>query len=64
MVADAKSRKNRGIVASLALREWNMVGTLNEFGVQLEVHDERVYLGAQIATPKILSEKLESQKYD
>ncbi|XP_028101445.1 uncharacterized protein LOC114300784, partial [Camellia sinensis] len=49
VVADALNCKNRGIVASLSLREWSMVGTLNEFG---------------IATPKILSEILESQRYD
>ncbi|XP_028120777.1 uncharacterized protein LOC114318118 [Camellia sinensis] len=64
VVADALSRKNRGIVASLALREWSMVGTLNEFGVQMEAQDEKAYLGAQIVTPKLLSEILESQKYD
>ncbi|KAL7197289.1 hypothetical protein ACSBR2_019884 [Camellia fascicularis] len=64
MVADALSRKNREIVVSLALKEWNMVGTLNKFGVQMEVQDEKAYLGAQITTPKILSEILESQKYN
>ena len=32
VVANALSRKNRGMVASLALREWSMVKTLNEFG--------------------------------
>ena len=64
VVAEALSRKNREIVTSLALREWNMVGTLNEFGVQMGVQEEKAYLGAQTATPKILSEILESQKYD
>ncbi|XP_028101113.1 uncharacterized protein LOC114300439 [Camellia sinensis] len=64
VVADALSCKNRGIVSSLALGEWNMVGTLNEFGVQMEVQDEKAYLGALIAMSKILSEILESQKYD
>ncbi|XP_028107073.1 uncharacterized protein LOC114306104 [Camellia sinensis] len=41
-----------------------MVGTLNEFEVQMRVQDEKAYLGTQIAMPKILSEILESQKYD
>ncbi|XP_028113476.1 uncharacterized protein LOC114311533 [Camellia sinensis] len=41
-----------------------MVGTINEFGVQMEVQDEKAYLGARIATLKILSKILESQKYD
>ncbi|XP_028072755.1 uncharacterized protein LOC114274969 [Camellia sinensis] len=41
-----------------------MVGTLNEFEVQMGVQEEKAYLGAQNVTPKILSEILESQKYD
>ncbi|KAF5932395.1 hypothetical protein HYC85_028566 [Camellia sinensis] len=64
VVADALSCKNQGIIVSLALKEWNMVGTLNEFGVQMKAYDEKVYLGAQIAMPKLLNEVIESQKYD
>ena len=31
VVADALSRKNRGFVASLAMREWKMMETIREF---------------------------------
>ena len=64
VVADALSCKNRGIITSLALKEWYMVGTLYEFGVQMKAQDEKVYLGAQITTPKLLNDEIESQKYN
>ena len=35
VVADALSRKPISSVVSIAIREWEMLGTLNEFDLQL-----------------------------
>ena len=34
MVADALSRKSRGAFASIASREWRMLETMGQFGLQ------------------------------
>ena len=34
MVADALSRKSRGALASIASREWRMLETVGQFGLQ------------------------------
>ena len=36
VVADALSRKTRGTLAGLAVREWEMMGSLHEFGLELQ----------------------------
>ena len=34
VVADALSRKSRGVLASIASREWKMLETIGQFGLQ------------------------------
>ena len=33
-MADALSRRSRGALASIASREWRMLGTMGQFGLQ------------------------------
>ena len=44
VVADALSRKSRGALASIASREWRMLETVGQFGLQLQRADSG-YLG-------------------
>ena len=54
VVADALSRKSRGTLASVASREWRMLETVGQFGLQ---YSERAQgtLGSLVATPSLLS---------
>ena len=59
VVVDALSRKSRGVLASVASREWLMLETVGQFGLQ---HSERTQgvLGSLVATSSLLSRVIES----
>ena len=60
MVADALSRKLRGVLASVASLEWLMLETVGQFGLQYSERTQGV-LGSLVATPSLLSKLIESQ---
>ena len=60
VVADALSRKSRGALASIASREWQMLETVGEFGLQYSEQAQGT-LGSLVATPSLLSRVIESQ---
>ena len=59
MVADALNQKSRGALASIASREWRMLETVRQFGLQ---YSEQAHgtLGSLVATPSLLSRVIES----
>ena len=63
MVADALSRKSRGALASIASREWRMLETVGQFGLQYSEQAQGT-LGSLVATPSLLSRVIESQGQD
>ena len=63
MVADALSRKSRGALASIASREWLMLETVGQFGLQYNEQTQGT-LGSLVATPSLLSRVIESQWQD
>ena len=62
-VADALSRKSRGALASIASREWRMLETVGQFGLQYSEQAQGV-MGSLVATPSLLSKVIESQGQD
>ena len=63
VVADALSRKSRGVLASIASREWRMLETVGQFGLQNSEQAQGT-LGSLVATPSLLSRVIESQLQD
>ena len=63
VVADALSRKSRGALASIASREWRMLETVGQFGLQYSKQTQGT-LGILVATPSLLSRVIESQWQD
>ena len=63
MVADALSRKSRGALASIASREWRILETVGQFGIQY-IKQTQGTLGSLVATPSLLSRVIESQWQD
>ena len=63
VVADAFSRKSRGALASLASREWRMLETARQFGLQYSDQAQGV-MGILVATPSLLSRVIKSQGQD
>ena len=63
VVADALSRKSRGVLISIASREWRMLETMGQFGLQ---YNEQAYgtLVSLVATPSLLSRVIKSQWQD
>ena len=59
VVADALSRKPRGALASIASREWRMLETVRQFGLQY-IEQTQGTLGSFVATPSLLSRVIES----
>ena len=57
MVAHALNRKSRGALASIASREWRILETVGQFGLQ---YHEKAQ-GTLVATPSMLSRVIESQ---
>ena len=63
VVADALSRKSRGVLASVASREWLILEIVGQFGLQYSKRTQGV-LGSLAATPSLLSRMIESQGQD
>ena len=60
VVADALSRKSRGELASIASREWRMLETVGQFGLQYSEQTQGT-LESLVATPSLLSRVIDSQ---
>ena len=60
VVADALSRKSRGALASIASREWRMLETVGQLGLQYSEQTQGT-LGSLVATPSLLRRVIESQ---
>ena len=54
VVVDALNRKSRGALASIASREWRMLETVGQFGLQYNEQAQGM-LGSLVATPSLLS---------
>ena len=63
VVFDALSRNSRGPLASIASREWRMLETVRQFGLQYSEQAQGT-LGSLVATPSLLSIVLESPGQD
>ena len=63
VVVDALSRKSQGVLASIASREWRMLETVGQFGLQYNEQAQGT-LGILVATPSLLSRVIESQGQD
>ena len=63
VMADALSRKSRGALSSIASREWQMIETVGQFGLQYSEQSKGT-LGSLVATPSLLSRVIESQWQD
>ena len=63
VVANALSRKSRGALASIASREWQMLETVEQFGLQYSKQAQGT-LGSLVAKPSLLSRVIESQGQD
>ena len=59
VVDDALSRKSRGALASIASREWQMLETVGQFGIQYNEQTQGT-LRSLVATPSLLSRVIES----
>ena len=59
VVADALSRKSRGVLASVASRESQMLKTIGQFKLQYS-DQARGALGSLVATSSLLSRVIES----
>ena len=63
VVANALSRKSRGALASITSREWQMLETVGQFGLQYSEQTQGT-LGSLVATPSLLIRVIESQWQD
>ena len=63
VVADALRRKSRGALAIIASREWRMLETVGQFGLQYSEQTQGT-LGILLTTPSLLSRVIESQWQD
>ena len=63
VVADALSLKSRGVLASVASWEWQMLETVGQFRLQYSDQAQGV-LGSLVATSSLLSRVIESQGQD
>ena len=59
MVADALSRKSQGVLASIASREWWILETVGQFGLQYREQTQGT-LGSLVATLFLFSRVIES----
>ena len=59
VVVDALSWKSRGVLATIASREWLMLETMGQFDLQYS-EQTQVVLESLVATPSILSRVIES----
>ena len=63
VVVDALSQKSRGALACTASREWRMLETVGQFGLQYREQVQGT-LGSLVSTPFLLSRVIESQGQD
>ena len=63
VVADALIRKSRGALAIIASREWQMLETVGQFGLQYSEQAQGT-LGSLVDTPSLLSRVIKSQGQD
>ena len=63
VVADALSQKSRGVLASIASREWHMLEIVGRFRLQYSDQPQGI-LGSLVATPSLLRKVIESQGQD
>ena len=63
VVADVLSQKSWGVLASVASREWQILETVGQFGLQYSDHAQGA-LGSLVATPSLLSKVIESKGQD
>ena len=63
VVADAFSRKSRGVLASVVSWEWQMLEIVGQLGLQYSDQAQGM-LGSLVATPSLLSRVIESQGQD
>ena len=63
VVADALSRKSRGALANTTFREWRILETIGQFGLQYNKQTQST-LGSLVATPSLLSRVIGSQWQD
>ena len=63
VVANELNRKSRGALASIASREWWMLETMGQFGLQYSEHAQGT-LGSLVATLSLLSRVIVSQEQD
>ena len=59
VVVDALSRKSRGVLASVASREWLILEIVGQFGLQYSEQTQGV-LGSLVATASLLNRVIES----
>ena len=59
VMVDALSRKSRGVLASIASWEWQMLEVVGQFELQYKDQAQGV-LGSLAATPSLLSKVIES----
>ena len=59
VVVDALSRKPRGVLANMASREWQMLKTVEQFGL-LYSEQAQGTLGSLVATSSLLIRVIES----
>ena len=63
VVVDALSWKSRGALDSIASREWRMLETVGQFGLQYSEQTQGT-LGSLVATQSLLGRVIESQWQD
>ena len=63
VVADALNRKSRGVLASIASQEWQMLEAVGQFWLQYNEQAQGT-LGSLVATPSLLSRVIEFQGQD
>ena len=63
VVSNALSRKSRGVLASVASREWQMLEVVGQFGLRYNDQAQGV-LWSLVATPSLLSRVIESHGQD
>ena len=59
VVADALNQMSQGVSASIASREWRMLETVGQFGLQYREQAQGT-LGSLVATPSLLNRVIES----
>ena len=64
VVADALSRKPVRDIASIAIREWELLGSLGEFDLLLGESVEAAALFSVVAQPTLVTRVLEAQRGD